>query len=119
MIIIVINITNFSLSILFRNIAVASHSGAVITPESRTYMISRVIRQVLNKFSKLLPLPRRKSCSLNGNHHRGYASSGIDASLTRRILTLLARRSSSSFEARGNLLLRTASSAKREVYEAM
>lgn len=87
-----------------RVINAASHSGA--------------IRQVLDKFSKLLPPPRRNAISA-GNRHRSYASSGIDASLARHVshplapsLLVVAR------DARGNLLLRTAS-AKREVYEAM
>lgn len=95
----------------FHSVISRSYSS---TPEFRSYRTSYVMRQVLNKFFKLSPLPKKKP-SLDGNDHTGVMPAR--ASMHPSHVTFPPPRSSFlavARDARGNLLLRTASSARKE-----
>lgn len=72
----------------FRNIAATPRQiRASSRPSFAHIPAGHVIRRVLNKFSQLLPLPRRNTVS-TGHAGEGYAGSGIDASLARHVSSL-------------------------------
>lgn len=109
---------HFSFIPQYRGHVYRCRAKGTIIPESRSYTINRVIWQVVNKFSKLLPLPRRNTVST-------AIATGVmptRASMHPSCITFPPPCPSLFVvvhDARGNLLLKTASSAKREVYEAM